>query len=209
MAIQSDIPPNNPSAFPQDLPPRVQSWKQRNCPSMRACWHVSPSSYNVRNTPDKRTLWRRIAMIFVLFVRTAMSVLTVIGAVRGGNIAAIVIYAILAVLGFWFVAWCLAIIGDAVGERKVLGKLIVSITSPHLTKLRIPKFQTLTSYVQQGRNHFDGFLYGIAIIHLIVIVLWIFVSGVGEGITWLAMGLLIFIVAWITSWPPEYPPTSV
>ena len=102
MAIEPDIQPpaSTRSAFPQDLPPRTQSWKQRNCPNMRACWHVSISSYSVRNCPDKRTLWRRIAMIFILFVRTAMSVLTVIGAVRSMNIPAIVIYAILAVLGY-------------------------------------------------------------------------------------------------------------
>lgn len=99
MAIQPDIQPNT-SAFPQDLPPRDQSWKQRNCPNMRACWHVSFSSYNPRDCPDKHTLWRRIAMIFILFVRTAMSVLTVIGAVKSMNIAAIVIYAVLAVLGY-------------------------------------------------------------------------------------------------------------
>ena len=70
------------SAFPQNLPPREQSWKQRNCPNMRVCWHVSLSSYDPRNCPDKRTLWRRIAMILILFARTAMSVLTVISAVR-------------------------------------------------------------------------------------------------------------------------------
>ena len=64
-------------------------------------------------------------MIFILFIRTAMSALAVFGAVVSGNIAAIVIYAILAVLGFWFVAWCLALIGDAVGERKVLGRMVV------------------------------------------------------------------------------------
>ena len=137
MAIEADVPQNT-SAFPQNLPPREQSWKQRNCPNMRVCWHVSLSSYDPRNCPDKRTLWRRIAMILILFARTAMSVLTVISAVRRFNVLAIIIYAILAVLGFWFVTWCLAIIGDAVGERKVFGKLIVSLNWQPLLCWPIP-----------------------------------------------------------------------
>ena len=135
MAIPPDDPHQPPSAFPQDLPPRTKppssgSWKQRNCPNMRACWHVSPSSYNPRGCPDKRTFWRRIAMIFILLARTAMSALTLVMAVFSNNIAAIVIYAILAVLGFWFVAWCLALIGDAGGERKVLGRVVVGVLCP-------------------------------------------------------------------------------
>ncbi len=64
-------------------------------------------------------------MIAILFFRTAMSALSVWYAVYI-SIAEAVIWAILAVLGFWFVASCLARIGDAVGERKVLGRIIVS-----------------------------------------------------------------------------------
>lgn len=93
---------------------------------MRTCWHFSFRSYDPRNCPDKTTLFRRIAMIYVLFVRTGMSVLAVVSAILAMNIAAIVIYVVLAIIGFWFIAWCLAVIGDAQGERRVLGRLIVS-----------------------------------------------------------------------------------
>ena len=127
---QPDVPQQqHSSTFPQDLPPREQSWKQRNCPHMRTCWHFKPSSYSLAHCPDKRTWMRRIAMIVILLFRTAMSALSIFSAVRSGNIAAIVIYSILAVLSLWFIAWCLAVIGDAVGERKVLGVLIVRVDS--------------------------------------------------------------------------------
>lgn len=127
MAIEQDQPQ---SAFPQELPPRPsqdnRSWKNRNCPNMRTCWHFSLRSYDPRNTPNKRTLFRKISMILILALRTALSVLSLISAIRAMNIAKIVIYAILSVLGFWFVAWCLAEIGEATGERQVLGRMIVS-----------------------------------------------------------------------------------
>ena len=129
MAIEPDIPPQSRYAFPQDLPPRPipenRTFKERNCPNMRTCWHFSFKSYNPRHTPDKQTLFRRISMIFILSLRTAMSVLALIFAIIRMNIASIVVDTILGVLGFWFIAWCLATIGDAVGERRVFGKLIV------------------------------------------------------------------------------------
>jgi hypothetical protein len=130
MAIGPDVPPSQPSAFPEDLPPRPipenRTFKERNCPNMRTCWHFSFRSYDLRNCPDKATLFRRIAMIYTLFVRTGMSTLALVSAIRAMNIGSIVVYAILAVIGFWFIAWCLAVIGDAQGERRIMGKSIVS-----------------------------------------------------------------------------------
>jgi hypothetical protein len=96
---------------------------------MRTCWHFSLASFNPRHCSDKRTLFRRLAMIFILSFRTGMSVWALVGAIRAINIAAIVIYAVLAVIGFWFIAWCLAEIGEAKGERRVFGKLIVGCES--------------------------------------------------------------------------------
>ena len=125
MAIEPDV---NPSGFPTELPPRNQnqSFKVRNCPNMRTLWHFNLSSYDPRNV-DTQTRYRRIAMIVVLVLRVAMSALSIWTAIRNDSIAGIVIYSILAVLGTWFIAWCLVQIGDAVGERRVLGKLIVRI----------------------------------------------------------------------------------
>lgn len=122
MAIEPDVPSRS-FAFPRELPPRpttdTRSFKDRNCPNMHTCWHFNLRSYDPRNTRDKQTLFRRLAMIFVLFIRTAMSVLALVSVILAMDIAAIVIYTILAVIGFWFVAWCLAEIGDAQGERRV------------------------------------------------------------------------------------------
>ena len=67
-------------------------------------------------------------MIYIMFIRTGLLVLTIAAAALLNNVAAIVIYSVLGVLGLWFVAACLATIGDAVGERRVLGTLVVCPT---------------------------------------------------------------------------------
>ena len=136
--IDPDVPPAytapQPSAFPTDLPPRSapppagasgQSWKDRNCPNMRTCWSFSLSSYSLKDV-DNATRMRRICMIVILALRTAMSVLSCFSAAANGHVASCVIYALVGVLGLWFIAWCLARIGDARGERKVLGVMVVS-----------------------------------------------------------------------------------
>lgn len=61
--------------------------------------------------------------------------------------------------------------------------------------------------IAQGRWHFDVFLLGMAIIHIGIFVgafFWNSTGGVGG--MWLAMWLLIFGAAWVTTWEPE--PTS-
>lgn len=78
---------------------------------------------------------RHIAMIIILLLRTAMSALSILSAVIHGNVAGIVIYSLLAVLGLWFTTTCLAIIGDAAGDPRVTGAVVVS----HLQFLHRPK----------------------------------------------------------------------
>jgi hypothetical protein len=122
---------NNPSAYPSDLPERSHApaganWKARNCPNMRSCWSISLSSYSLKTT-DKAVLARRICMLIILGLRTAISVLSIIGHAFGGRVLSLVIGSVLAVLGFLFIAWCLATIGDAKGYRKVLGLRVVSL----------------------------------------------------------------------------------
>jgi len=121
-----------PSNFPTDLPERTQapsggghSWKDRNCPNARGCWSFSLSSYSLK-TSDKVILARRICMLAILGVRTALSILSIIWEAWGRRIVSFVLGSILAVLGFFFIAWCLVQIGDAKGYRKVLGMRIVS-----------------------------------------------------------------------------------
>lgn len=123
------------SSFPQELPPRPGagggtgnaggSWKNRNCPNMRTCWAFSWEAYSL-NTSDKAQLCRRICMWVILLVRTAMSVLGIVRDALWGHFVSVVIFSILAVLGFFFIAWCLAQIGQVRGRRRVLGVMVVS-----------------------------------------------------------------------------------
>jgi hypothetical protein len=66
-------------------------------------------------------------MLVILGLRTAISVLSIVGHAFGGRVLSLVLGSVLAVLGFLFIAWCLATIGDAKGYRKVLGLRVVSL----------------------------------------------------------------------------------
>jgi predicted PurR-regulated permease PerM len=56
----------------------------------------------------------------------------------------------------------------------------------------------------QGRWHFDVFLLIMAIVHIIIFVSAFFwKDGGGVWGAWLAMWLLIFGAAWVTTWEPE------
>jgi hypothetical protein len=54
-----------------------------------------------------------------------MPVLSILSSVIKGNIANIVIYSLLAVQGLWFTATCLAIIGDAEGDKQIKRIIVV------------------------------------------------------------------------------------
>ena len=84
-------------------------------------------------------------MIAILVIRVAESALSIWYSVVRMDIPAIVIYTVLGVLGAWFIAWCLALIGDAQGERRVFGTLIVTIAN-HLSA----QFKLLTLYIRVG-----------------------------------------------------------
>ncbi|KAH7126580.1 hypothetical protein B0J11DRAFT_281027 [Dendryphion nanum] len=174
-----------PSTFPTDLPERPTqqpaggSWKERNCPGMRSCWSISFHSYSLK-TSDKIVLARRICMIAILVIRTAVSVLTIIGHAWGGRLLSLIMGTIFAVIGFFFIAWCLAVIGDAKGTRKVFGFNV-------------------------ERLHFDIFLALFAVIHIGVFISAFFDNG-GSLVSWLVMWLIIFGVAWIATWAPEPQP---
>ncbi|KAF2681812.1 hypothetical protein K458DRAFT_371751 [Lentithecium fluviatile CBS 122367] len=186
--IQSYIPPDRPASppppFPDSLPPRTQpagygrSWKDRNCPGMRGFWEFSLNSYSLR-TSDKAVLARRICMIVVLGCRTAISVLGVIKNAFGMRIVSLILGIILGILGFLFVGWCLAQIGEAKGVRVVFGKRV-------------------------GRWHFDVFLIAIGVLHVGILIAAFFGMDGGElPATWLVLWLLIWAVAWVTTWEPE------
>ncbi|KAK7449922.1 hypothetical protein CaCOL14_010143 [Colletotrichum acutatum] len=154
------------------------SIQNRMCPNMRTCWAFSWESYNLK-TSDKAVLLRRICMIIILGIRTAISIFGIVYDVTHAQIVSLILDIILGILGFLFIAWALAVIGQAEGRRKVLGVMV-------------------------GRWHFDIFLLVTAFIHASILVGSII--GFGNGgryATWLIMWLLIFGVAWVATWPAE------
>ncbi|KAI4863433.1 hypothetical protein F4820DRAFT_427071 [Hypoxylon rubiginosum] len=170
-------------SFPEDLPPRPESsWRERNCPGFRGCFDFSWEAYSLY-TSDPLALARRICMITTLGVRTALSILGFFFGAYGGSIAGLVFSSIFAVIGFFFVAWCLARIGEAQGTRKVFG-------------------------ISMGRWHFDIFLFLSALMHVGFLLGYFTGLGrIGLIVSWYGMWILIAAVAWITTWAPEQPDT--
>ncbi|KAE9376140.1 hypothetical protein N431DRAFT_464190 [Stipitochalara longipes BDJ] len=188
-----ELRPGHSSYFPEDLPMRTApppraaaaetttteaaSFRQR----MRRFWTFSLSSYSIIHTPDGAARVRHIAMVTILVLRTAMSGLSIFAVVIKGNIGGIVIYSLLAVLTFWFTATCLAIIGDAKGDRQIKGVVV-------------------------KRWYLDAFLGSCVLIHAGLIVAFFFgLSGWGLELTSIGMWLAILGVAWIVGWQPELP----
>lgn len=65
-------------------------------------------------------------MILILLVRAALASLNVFAYATESRTVVIVLTVTIGVIGLFFVAWCLAVIGEARGERKVHGARIVS-----------------------------------------------------------------------------------
>ncbi|KAM5354108.1 hypothetical protein ACJ41O_000758 [Fusarium nematophilum] len=151
------------------------SWKDRNCPSMRTCWSFSWQAYDLR-TSESVVLIRRGAMCLTLVIRTTVSILDI-----SPKPLLAIPQTILAIINFLFIAWCLASIGDAEGERRVLGKLV-------------------------GRVHFDFFLYSGVMIYTVLLIDYRLGDILGtkdlSGV-WILMWLLTMAVAWVSTWPPE------
>ncbi|KAF3064348.1 hypothetical protein GL218_01110 [Daldinia childiae] len=170
----------NSGTFPQDLPSRPvpTTWKSRYC------WSFSWHAYSL-HTSDMRVLARRISMITTLGIRTALSILSIVFDAYNNFISGMVIGIIFSILGFLFVSWCLACIGEAEGTRRVCG-------------------------MNMGRLHFDIFLFASSLIHIGSIIG--FFTGMGDLgyiIFWYGMWILITVVAWIATRAPEQPSSHV
>ena len=113
--------------FPENLPKRVGP-PPAATPSWKRFWAFSLSSYSLIHTEDRAVRMRRIAMVAILLLRGAISGLNILSAVIQGSTWRIVVYSLLTVLSMWFTATCLAIIGDAVGDRKVRKLVVVGCT---------------------------------------------------------------------------------
>ena len=123
---------------------------------------------------------RHIAMVIILILRTAMSVLSILSVVIKGSIRGIVLYSLLALLTFWFTATCLAIIGDAEGDKRIKGVVVVGyIYFLHInTGAFAGPYPCVLShanpYLCQKRWHLDAFLGSCVLIHIGLIIAWFF-----------------------------------
>lgn len=105
-----------------------QNVKERYCPGMRSCWSFRFASYNPFNRPTSADTIRRVCMIVTLGSRTILDVLGLWNNLVGMKVLGVLISLILGLIAFFFVAFCLAIIGDAEGERMVMRWNVVSVS---------------------------------------------------------------------------------
>lgn len=78
------------------------------------------------STSDSAQKCRQVCMWTILGTRTTMSGLVILLEALAFHMADVIIDSVFAVLGFLFVGYCLAVIGEARGRRKVFGKVFVS-----------------------------------------------------------------------------------
>jgi hypothetical protein len=151
-------------------------------------------------------------MVIILVLRTAMSVLSILSVVIKGNIGGIVLYSLLALLTFWFTATCLAIIGDAEGDKRIKGVVVVGHI--HFLHTNTDAFagpypfvpSHANAYLRQKRWHLDTFVGSCVLIHIGLIVAWFFgLTGWGLELTSIGMWLAILAVAWVAGWQPDLP----
>jgi len=164
------------------LPETVRS---RYCPGMRSCWSFNYISYNPFGRPTSADTIRRVCMILTLASRTFLDVLGIWNNIVGARALNLVISLILGLIGFFFMAFCLARIGDAEGERVVMRRNV-------------------------GRWHLDAFLLFCALVHISLLAshffgLWAGFLGLGFETARVIMWILIVAVAWISTWDPVPP----
>jgi hypothetical protein len=100
-------------------------------------------SYSL-NTSDHAVLARRVCMIAVLGSRTAISIVGILYNFFTLRLVSVILGSILAVIGFLFVGWCLAKIGEAEGVRLVMGSRVVCFfQSCHSTGTSLPKLSSV------------------------------------------------------------------
>ena len=108
--------------------PQVRSVKNRYCPGMRSLWSFNAASYNPVGRISTTDLARRICMITTLGARTLIQLRSLHEKFVSANLLEFIIELILSLMGFFFIAYCLAVIGEVDdGERTVLGYDVVSL----------------------------------------------------------------------------------
>ncbi|KAK2049096.1 hypothetical protein LZ31DRAFT_538591 [Colletotrichum somersetense] len=141
---------------------RGGSLKDRMCFNIRGCWPFSLEAYSLK-TADTAVISRRVCMYVTLGTRTAISIVGVVGDIAHDRVFGAVLGIVLCITGFLFVAWCLSVIGQAEGRRKVLGAMV-------------------------ERLHFDVFLFVAAFIHSALLVgSFVGLGTSGSQVAWLIM----------------------
>lgn len=104
--------------------PPPKTFKDRYCPGMRSCWHLDVSKFNPANR-DAADRNRRICMLVTLVSHSALAILGLVKTALALNPLGLFIHTIIALIFFFFTVSLLITIGDAEGERLVLGRKIV------------------------------------------------------------------------------------
>ncbi|KAK3051492.1 hypothetical protein LTR09_007515 [Extremus antarcticus] len=135
-------------------------------------WPFHWSTFNPFNRPSFDDRMRRISMITILTARTFLDIPALYLFARRLEIPNLVLYLAIDVIAFVFIAWCLSVIGEAQGERRVLGKRV-------------------------GRWHLDAFLLVTALVHVLLLVGQLSGLALGFGVVgpygsiWLLTWLLL------------------
>ena len=188
-------------AFPSELPPRnyKTTWMQRHGFNWRSFFSMHYRSFSLLHLPNARTRWRRMSMWVIQALRFALSVILIMFTSwqYPNRTAYAVGVSITSVLGFvllLFNAWCLAVIDDAVGWRRVVGVTVVSFRSFG----RMIEIET-DRRARQDRLRLDLFVYVMAACHLVLAATYVFWYGWAFAIVWLVVQAIIFGVALMAS----------
>lgn len=119
--------PNNIHTIHSSPNPDTQArtFRDRYCPGMTRLWYLNPAKFDPRNRARDDAI-RRYCMIVTFLGHTALDIIALFKLVIGFNIIGFIVSAIMSVIFFGFLCWALPTIGDAEGERVVLGKNVVS-----------------------------------------------------------------------------------
>jgi uncharacterized membrane protein len=114
----------------------------------------------------------------VLAIRTGSSILGLVLRSYRHDLASFIIDIILAIIGFFFVTWCLKEIGNMSGHRRVFGKIV-------------------------SRWHYDIFLLANLVVHVgILIGVVLMMPFAASQTLWISMWLAMYGAAWVATWPP-------
>ncbi|RMY59246.1 hypothetical protein D0865_02178 [Hortaea werneckii] len=108
------------------LPVQSPNPGHRRCPNLRSLWIFTYSAYDLQ-VSDTTVCARRGCMIIVLVERTLLALLNVMADATRARTVAASLGLVSAVVSFFHVAWCLAVIEGFEDELSVSGVRLVSL----------------------------------------------------------------------------------